>query len=153
MSLRQERCSCFWARLFLHALLLLAFGPTGQAHAQDIYRFDRMWPLLPQPWYFSKPVSTAVDAQGYVYVVDQFNHRIQKFNADGMFVTAWGHEGAAAGQFKYPCAIAIDNFDHIYVADKDNHRIQKFTSNGLFLSSWGSQGSGLLIVYSCSLFV
>jgi DNA-binding beta-propeller fold protein YncE len=123
-------------------VLVLLTGPVHQSRAEEFYRFERMWPMLPQPWYFDTPLSTAVDANGYVYVADQFKHRVQKFSPDGMLVTSWGHKGPDDGQFIYPCGIAIDNRGVIYVADKDNHRIQKFTANGLFIDKWGSRGSG-----------
>ena len=130
------------AVFFLLCVLALLPGLVHQSRAEEFYRFERMWPMLPQPWYFSTPLSTAVDANGYVYVADQFKHRVQKFSPDGMLVTSWGHEGPDDGQFKYPCGIAIDNRGVIYVADKDNHRIQKFTADGLFIAAWGSRGSG-----------
>jgi DNA-binding beta-propeller fold protein YncE len=57
------------------------------------------------------------------------------------FVTSWGGEGTAAGQFKFPSAVAVDTAGNVYVADTENHRIQKFTSQGAHLLSWGSFGT------------
>jgi DNA-binding beta-propeller fold protein YncE len=56
------------------------------ASSEEIYKFERMWPTLQQPWYSSKPRDIAVDSDGYVYMADSWNHRIQKFTADGQFV-------------------------------------------------------------------
>jgi len=40
---------------------------------------------------------SAVDRAGFVYVTDSLNRRVQKFTANGAFVTAWGSEGAGNG--------------------------------------------------------
>ena len=34
-----------------------------------------------------------------MYVTDADNHRIQKFNSDGEFITEWGREGSGDGEF------------------------------------------------------
>jgi DNA-binding beta-propeller fold protein YncE len=39
---------------------------------------------------FYNPSGVATDATGNVYVVDQSNHRIQKFDRLGNFITQWG---------------------------------------------------------------
>src|SRR5207248_1887940 len=39
---------------------------------------------------FIFPYGVAVDASGNVYVADGGNHRIQKFSANGTFLTKWG---------------------------------------------------------------
>ena len=88
------------------------------------------------------PGGVAVDASGNVYVVDGFNHRIQKFDSNGNFITKWGGFGFGDGQLYYPYAVAVDASGNIFVADAFNYRIQKFDSNGNFLGKWGSQGSG-----------
>ena len=68
----------------------------------------------------------AVAADGSVYVADRGNHRIQKFDADGVFVTKWGSSGTGNGQFNLPFGVAVAADGSVYVADRGNHRIQKF---------------------------
>jgi uncharacterized protein (TIGR03663 family) len=80
----------------------------------------------------------AADADGHVYVADSGNHRIQKFDSSGQFITQWGSEGDGPGQFKEPWGIAVDAAGHVYVADTWNHRVQKFDADGNFLLQWGS---------------
>src|SRR2546422_773737 len=89
----------------------------------------------------ASPVSVAADASGHVYVVDDGNARIQKFDASGGFLAKWGSAGGGDGQFIYPSAVAADASDNVYVADAFAHRIQKFDTNGTFLTTWGSYGS------------
>ncbi|MFC2020084.1 6-bladed beta-propeller [Chloroflexota bacterium] len=84
----------------------------------------------------------AVDAAGNVYVADYDNHRIQKFDSDGNFITKWGEQGSGDGQFYNPARVAIDTSGNVYVADRGNFRIQKFDSDGNFITKWGSFGSG-----------
>ena len=77
----------------------LIFFPTF-ASSEETYVFERMWPTLQQPWYFHSPVAVGIDSSGNVYVVDYWNHRIQKFTSDGTFLTKWGTFGTGDGEFK-----------------------------------------------------
>jgi len=76
-------------------------------------------------------------------VVDQGNHRIQKFNNRLRFLLSWGSEGDGNGQFQTPGDIAVDPAgDWIYVLDKGNRRVQRFGTKGEFSRAWGVQGDG-----------
>lgn len=86
---------------------------------------------------FQDPRGIAVDEAGNVYVADSSNHRIQKFDSGGKFLTQWGSQGNGPGQFQEPWGIAVDAEGHVYVADTWNHRIQKFDAEGNFLLRWG----------------
>jgi hypothetical protein len=89
---------------------------------------------------FDRPLGVTADFNGYVYVVDAYNNRIQKFTVDGDYVTKWGQRGSGIGQFITPRDIAVDSSDFIYVTDNHNHRVQKFTSNGTYVMQWGNAG-------------
>ena len=102
------------------------------------FKFYRMWPTLQQPWYFNNPSGMAIDSNDFIYVVEQGNHRIQKFSKDGILVSNWGTFGTDAGEFYTPVCITVDHDDFVYVGDQGNHRIQKFTQNGLFQLQWGN---------------
>jgi uncharacterized protein (TIGR03663 family) len=86
---------------------------------------------------FNLPKDLAIDSDGNVYVVDSQNHRIQKFDEDGNFVTAWGSFGQEPGQFSEPWGIAVGAEGDVYVADTWNHRIQRFTPDGELVTYWG----------------
>ena len=115
--------------------------PDGSVAAQK-YEFERMWPVLEQPWYFHFPEFIAVDAEGNVYISEQGSHSVKKFTASGTYITGWGGFGKEEGKFDWPIGITIDSSGNVYVADSGNHRIQKFTSSGEFITQWGSQGDG-----------
>jgi len=125
---------------FLILILVLSFPSIS--FSEEIYEYERMWPVLGQPWYFNRPNGLAVGSGGYVYVADSYNHRIQKLTSDGQFVTKWGTYGSGDGQFDDPSGIAIDGSGNVYVVERGNGRIQKFKSNGEFVAKWGSYGIG-----------
>jgi DNA-binding beta-propeller fold protein YncE len=68
----------------------------------------------------------AIDTSGNIFVVDEGNNRIQKFDSNGNFITKWGTEGTGNGQFDEPTGIAIDSSGNVYVVDRGNSRIQVF---------------------------
>ena len=76
---------------------------------------------------FNFPYGVATDGSGNVYVSDTNNNRVQKFDASGTFLTAWGSYGSGDGQFVYPSGVATDGSGNVYVVDTGNDRIQKFT--------------------------
>jgi sugar lactone lactonase YvrE len=76
-----------------------------------------------------------------IYLSDTYNHRIQKFDLEGNYVSQFGSLGTGDGQLKYPWGIECDLEGNIYVADLNNHRYQKYDSSGSFLMNFGSQGS------------
>ncbi len=100
----------------------------------------------------------AVDGYGNVYVVDNMNHRVQKFSSSGNFILKWGIKGSGSGQFLFPCGIAIHKEKgFVYVGDNslggggggsDNiARIQKFDLSGNFIRQWTTTdkaGNGVL---------
>ncbi len=97
---------------------------------------------------FDSPHDIAVAPNGDIYVADARNHRIQRFSADGQFLSTWGSYAsvdngeAPGGTFNEPWGIAVGPDGSIYVADTWNYRIQKFTADGQFVAMWGTPGTG-----------
>jgi PKD repeat protein len=104
-------------------------------------------PVIEANGNFSFPTGVAIDGESFVYVADSGNNRIQKFDANGTFITKWGGwpVGYGDGQFSGLRGIAADEDGYIYVADAEESviaRIQKFDNNGTFITKWGSRGTG-----------
>lgn len=119
-------------RSFLKAVLRIASLLMGRVSApasssfEEIYKFERMWPNIQQPWYFNFPVGIAVDRTGNVYFAEMYGHCIRKFTSNGQFVTKWGEEGSNDGELRSPAGLALRGNESIYVADVGNSQIQKF---------------------------
>jgi|KBSMisStandDraft_5_1062788.scaffolds.fasta_scaffold43174_3 hypothetical protein len=79
----------------------------------------------------------SVDSSGNVYVADQGNSRVQKFDSNGNFITQWGKSGSENGNFSIPAVVAVDSDDYVYVTDWGNNRVQKFDNNGHYITEWG----------------
>ncbi|MGA9297382.1 MAG: 6-bladed beta-propeller, partial [Nitrososphaeraceae archaeon] len=87
----------------------------------------------------------AVDLSGkYVYTLEiGNNHLIQKFSADGQFITKWSYEGfEGAKSYRDPHQIAIDSLGNVYLPDKDDSKVLKFDSSGKYIIKWGTDGTG-----------
>jgi DNA-binding beta-propeller fold protein YncE len=96
--------------------------------------------MLNEPW------GIAVGPDGSVYVADTWNHRIQKFTAQGEFVTTWGFGISQTDDpfgFYGPRAIAVNAQGHVLVTDTGNKRIVVFDSEGNYLTKFGSTGLDL----------
>jgi DNA-binding beta-propeller fold protein YncE len=85
----------------------------------------------------------AVGPDGSVYVTDTWNHRVQKFTADGRFLQTWGTfgQGETPEAFWGPRGIAVDDRGHVYVADTGNKRIVVFDENGVYVTQFGTEGT------------
>ncbi len=131
-------------------------GPAtlGQGVQEDPYAKSRQTIAALKTWgvqgnalgSFNTPRGLALGPDGSVYVADAQNHRIQKFDAEGNLLTAWGSQGvleqnsAGPSQFNEPWGIGVSPEGSVYVADTWNHRIQKFDANGNFVKAWGRFG-------------
>lgn len=87
---------------------------------------------------FNFPVQ--IGARDSLYVVDQLNYRVQKFDAAGNFGSSFGMYGNVAGRFASPKAIAFDSDNHCYVTDALMDNLQIFSSAGQLLLIVGRQG-------------
>ena len=100
------------------------------------------------PGEFNIVHNIATDKDGYVYVADRENHRVQVFDRNGRFETQWNN-------LHRPCALFISAEQHVYVGElgwgmkvNRNHpnigpRITVLDTNGELLARIGHFGYGL----------
>jgi hypothetical protein len=97
---------------------------------------------------FNGPSGVAVDANGNVFVADEFNHTIRRITPAGIVTTFAGASGlsgiangtGAAARFNHPTRLTFDPSGNLYVADTFNHTIRKITSGGLVTTFAGLEG-------------
>ena len=87
---------------------------------------------------FNHPMGIAIDAEGYVYVADSGNKRIQKFDSEGRFVREWSRPGPGKPgvDLKNPTDIAFDAAGNMYISDTDGDAVKKIDANGNHDSRW-----------------
>ena len=101
--------------------LLAKWGGSPEAgHASS--------PLAREAGQLRSPWGIAVDGAGDVFVTDTGNHRVEKFDREGNFITQWGGFGNGDGQFNFPYGIAVDAKGSVFVVDSGNTRVQQFMS-------------------------
>ena len=88
------------------------------------------------------PTSIALDAQGNVYLADEWLNRISIFDKDGEFLSSWGKPGSGDGELDRPAGIIISADGTMFLSDSRNHRVQKFSLDGQFKGKFGSFGDG-----------
>jgi len=157
------------------SLTLLATVPTAAAASPkgvyDVFGSLSVPPLAPGGAFEagSQRIGTvAVNSAGAgganagdVYIADRSNNRIQRFDRDGNWISAWGFDvdsGGGAGfevctvaasckpgvgegkggGMSEPVALAVDQHNgNVYVTDLLNRRVGEFTPTGAFLRTWG----------------
>jgi sugar lactone lactonase YvrE len=62
---------------------------------------------------------------GYVYLCEFGNHRVQKFTQDGESLGTWGTNGRREGELYQPWGCIIDSRGRLHVLDSYNHRVQR----------------------------
>jgi sugar lactone lactonase YvrE len=81
---------------------------------------------------FRYPFLIDISEQGYLYVVEPINTRVQVLNPQGKFVNFVGNWGVKAGQLFRPKGVAVVGH-RVYVTDSYLGRIQMFDITGEFL--------------------
>jgi DNA-binding beta-propeller fold protein YncE len=84
----------------------------------------------------SGPSGLAVrQSSGDVYVLDQGNGRVERFDAAGNYLSSFNGSSTPAEFFFFPSAIAVDQSSgDVYVADTFNNAVDVFSAAGSYLS-------------------
>ena len=85
------------------------------------------------------PRDIAIDAKGWLYVVDGGNFRVQVFDDNGEFVRQVGQLGRQYGHFARPKGVAVDRDNNIYVSDAAHGNFQIFDADGQLLLFVGNR--------------
>jgi hypothetical protein len=84
----------------------------------------RTWPYATESSIYD---NIAVDAEGFIYVVERPSYRVTKFASDGRRLVSWTETGGSHSNFSWPVALAVDAGLSIYVSDFWNDRVVKFS--------------------------
>lgn len=90
---------------------------------------------------FYSLVGTAVDSKDNIFVLDEGECRIQKFDKKGTYLQTIGKRGQGPGEFEQPLGIFLDAEDMIYVRDSLRRNIHVFGKDGKYAKTIHSPGS------------
>lgn len=90
-----------------------------------------------QPGQFLGPMGLFISDNNHLYVVDNGNGRIQKFDLNGRLIGVFSSQGYSAQQLNNPTDIIIHK-DVVYVSDTGNGRLSLFDIHGNFIENLGS---------------
>lgn len=104
---------------------------------------------------FYYPTAIAFDANGALYVADQFNHKIRRLSTRGTITTiaGTGEAGdsgdggpAVEARINFPTAMALDpKGEYLYVAEAEGHKVRRIhlaTSLITTVAGTGAEGVG-----------
>ncbi|MBN2355701.1 NHL repeat-containing protein [candidate division KSB1 bacterium] len=126
--------------LLIMAQVSLTAGVQAQERADSIsahfvYAFGAEGD---KPGEFRQPMGIDIDANGNVYVVDTGNHRVQRFNNKGVFLSMIGGFGWSREQLQRPMDVCASNGLDVFVADYENRRIERFDKDLHWISTYQS---------------
>lgn len=117
------------------------WGITGDSlRAIGVYSGRTLASRGSEPGFLKNPRGFTMDDQGYFWIADTENNRIQKLSRVGNLMLAVGKSGKGEGEFRSPSAIAVSPKGSFFVADTGNRRIQVFSASGVFRSAFGKEG-------------
>lgn len=137
----------------LEGNFLFTFGEIGRLYGQQDSPYFGLGNVPETAGVFYRPNSVLAAPDGTLYVVDTWNHRIQRFDSEQNWIMSWGTEGlfgidtAPQGAptfpqdgFYGPRDIVFHN-GALYVADTGNNRIRVYDADGGYLTDIGSSGT------------
>jgi len=86
---------------------------------------------------FVRPFGIHAGDDGFVYVTDEGDDSVVKFDERGTFVSRFGGFGLGRSEFQKPAGLAQDGRGRLFVLDHGNHRGQVFHPAGGFVTAFG----------------
>ncbi|CAF4261771.1 unnamed protein product, partial [Rotaria sordida] len=103
------------------------------------------------------PQGVFVNEAGTLYIVDNLNHRIQKWNngaSSGVTVAGTGVSGSTLSELSYPRGIVVDSNGYIYIIYFGNSRVLRWPPNSnsgeCIAACTGVWGNGIDTLYYAS---
>ena len=90
---------------------------------------------------FNEPVGLGAGPDGFVYLADTWNGRIQQFGPDLTPVSEWAVNAWAGQSINNKPYTAVDSAGRIYVTDPEGYRVLIFNNFGDYLGRFGSFGT------------
>ncbi|MEP4091674.1 choice-of-anchor D domain-containing protein [Reichenbachiella sp.] len=91
------------------------------------------------------PQGMAVDPDGNIYVAEEYNNRIQKFDKNGNFLLKFGSGAAAPVRTKAteplmsrPTGIARDSNGNLFITNRSNNTVYKYDKDGTYIKTIGT---------------
>jgi len=85
---------------------------------------------------FYRPGHIKLDNFGYIYIAEELDGEIKKFDKYGNYISSIGKKGQGPGEIGYGFNFLIDNENTIHVIDRINNRIMRFSCEGKYLHSF-----------------
>ena len=145
----------------------VGFGPSGEMYVTDgygnsvVHKFSPEGKLLKtwggpgpgtDPGQFVLPHAVGVDRYGDVYVCDRVNERVQKFTAEGEYITSWPDVIFPMDihmDWENDVVYLLETLDYVFYPERmpSRPRISVRNLEGAILSEFGgreSEGKGVL---------
>jgi len=127
----------FISLLLIHSISIFCFCQEAIFHGQ--MQYVATWGSRGEgPMQFKEPEGISTNPSGFIYIADTGNHRIQKINSDGIWVSEIGGFGWEHEQFDHPVAVSAQNGLDVFVADYYNQRIERYDKDLHYLASFHS---------------
>jgi len=95
----------------------------------------------------NKPLGITSDYHGNLYINDEGDNNIKKYDADGNHLATFGRRGQGPGEFEYVMRLLTDKQDHLYVYQLDR-RMQILSLEGEYLDEFRMplRGTNLILL-------
>ena len=126
---------------YLDKVCVWNISGTNLGSCQQIGNSGWSWSTYRSNGYFYEPQDADFDSSGNIYVVDTYNHRVQKFNSSGSYLSKHAGTGANySGPYYSPMGLVVNASDKLYVADTGNHLVREISDSSNTLSLASSVG-------------